>query len=140
MGVILALQSSDAVHLVVDNLTVVRHVGRLLDGHRASSPVELVDDGDLLLLSGWMLHHRGLDTVRISKVKGHADEGMVLDGRVQERDRAGVGQEVIDARRNFFLVFAVGGILLFLNCIGSSSPYLGPWLIMMGARAQLLIL
>ena len=31
-GFILALQSSSAVHLVVDNLGVVRHVGRLLDG------------------------------------------------------------------------------------------------------------
>ena len=29
---ILALQSSDAVHVGVDNLGVVRHVGRLLDG------------------------------------------------------------------------------------------------------------
>ena len=29
-GVILALQSSDAVHVGVDNLGVVRHVGRLL--------------------------------------------------------------------------------------------------------------
>ena len=31
-GVILALQPSGAVHLGVDNLSVVRHVGRLLDG------------------------------------------------------------------------------------------------------------
>ena len=61
-----------------------------------------------------MLHLRGLDTVRISKVKGHADQGMVLDGRVREVDRVGndaadeaadcgrrsVGHAVIDARRN----------------------------------------
>ena len=33
-GVILALQSSSAVHLWVDNLGVVRHVGRLLDCQR----------------------------------------------------------------------------------------------------------
>ena len=37
-GVILALQSSSAVHLGVDNLGVVRHVGRLLDGHHGSIP------------------------------------------------------------------------------------------------------
>ena len=49
-AVILALQSSFAVHLGVDNLGVVRHVGRLLDGHRCSIPFELVKDGDLLLL------------------------------------------------------------------------------------------
>ena len=48
--VILALQSSGAVHLGVDNLGVVRHVGRLLDGRRGSVPFELVKDGDLLLL------------------------------------------------------------------------------------------
>ena len=61
-----------------------------------------------------MLRLWGLDTVRITKVKGHADEGMVLDGRVRERDRLGndaadeaadfgrrrVGNSVIDARRN----------------------------------------
>ena len=61
-----------------------------------------------------MLHLRGLDTVRITKVKGHADESMVLDGRVREVDRLGNdaaddaadfgrrrdGNAVIDARRN----------------------------------------
>ena len=60
---------------------------------------------------GRMLHLRGLDTVRITKVKGHADEGMVLDGRVRELDRLlldeaadfgrrRVSNSVIDARRN----------------------------------------
>ena len=63
-----------AVHLGVDNLGVVRLVGRLLDGHRSSVPFKLVKDGDLLLLNDRMLHLRGLDTVQISKVKGHADE------------------------------------------------------------------
>ena len=61
-----------------------------------------------------MLHLRGLDTVRIAEVKGHADEGMVLDGRVRELDKVGNdaadeaadvgrrrgGNAVIDARRN----------------------------------------
>ena len=107
-GVILALQSSGAGHLGVDNLGVVRHVGRLLDGRHGSVPFELVKDGDLLLLIERLLHLRGLDTVRITKVKGHADEGMVLDGRVRELDRFGndadfgrrsVGDPVIDARR-----------------------------------------
>ena len=79
-GVILALQADDGVHLGVDNLGVVRHVGRLLDGSTASRPVELVKDGDLILLIERMLHLRDLDTVRISKVKGHADEALVRDG------------------------------------------------------------
>ena len=46
--VILALQASDAVHLGVNDLNVVRHVGRLLDGVRALRPLELKDDGDLI--------------------------------------------------------------------------------------------
>ena len=113
-GVILAVQSSGAVHLGVDNLNVVRHVGRLLDGRPGSIPFELLEDGDLLLLIDRMIRRRAPDTVRISKVKGHADEAMVLDGRVREVDRLGnnaadeaadfgrrrVGDAVIDARRN----------------------------------------
>ena len=112
--VILPLQTSRAVHLGVDHLGVVRHVGRLLDGCRGSVPYELVKDGDLLVLIERMLRHRGLDTVCISKVKGHADDSLVLDGRVREVDkignnaadeaadygRRGFGHVVIDARRS----------------------------------------
>ena len=108
------MQTSRAVHLGVDNLGVVRHVDRLLGGCRGSKPLELVNDGDLLLLIERMLHLRGLDTVRISKVKGHADDGTVLRGQVRQEDRFGndaadeaadfgrrrVSNAVIDARRN----------------------------------------
>ena len=48
--VVLALQATNAVHLAVDNLNVVRHVGRLLDGLSGARPLELVDDGDLIIL------------------------------------------------------------------------------------------
>ena len=77
-------------------------------------PFELVNDGDLLFKIERMLHLRGLDTVRISKVKGHADEDMVLHGQVRREDKLGndaadeaadfgrrrVSPAVIDARRN----------------------------------------
>ena len=86
----------------------------LLDGRLRSTPFELVNDGDLLLLIDRMLHLRGLDTVKVTKVKGHADESMVLNGRVRKVDRLGddaadeaadfgrrrVSPAVIDARRN----------------------------------------
>ena len=112
--VILALQSDKAVHVGVDNLGVVRHVGRLLDGLLPSIPLELVTDGDLLVLIPRMIDLRGSSTVRITKVKGHADGGMVADGRVRMLDRLGnnaadeaadfgrrrIGPAVIDARRN----------------------------------------
>ena len=45
MGVILALQSSRAIHLGVAHLGVVRHVGRLLDGCHGPALVDLVNDG-----------------------------------------------------------------------------------------------
>ena len=93
---------------------VGRHVGRFLGDCPVTTPFELVNDGDLLFLINRMLHLRGRDTVRISKVEGHADERMVLDGRVREVDRLGndaaddaanfcrrrVVNVVIDARRN----------------------------------------
>ena len=114
MGVILDLQSSDAVHVGVDSLGVVRHIGRLLDDCSCSPIFELVADGDPLVLIRRMLDLRGRNTVRVAEVKGHADEGMVWDGRVRELDRLGnnaadeaadfgrrrVGPAVIDARRN----------------------------------------
>ena len=93
--------------------------GRLLDGHHGSVPFELVKDGDLLLLIDRMLHLRGLDTVRISKVKGHADDCMVLDGWVQEVDRLGN-----DAADMGLLTLVVGelvmlSLMLEVICLGS---------------------
>ena len=113
-GVILALQAIDGVHLGVDNLGVVRHVGRMLDDKLPSRPFELLPDGDLLFLIHRMLRIRGLGSVRISKVKGHADEVMVRAGSVRGLDKLGndgadeaadfgrrrVPRRVIDARRN----------------------------------------
>ena len=109
--------SSGAVHLGVDNLGVVRHVGRLLDGQSGTAPFKLVKDGDFLLLKEMMLHLRGLDTVRITKVKGHADEGMVLDDLVRELDRLGN-----DAAERL-LTLDVGGLvilslMLVVICLG----------------------
>ena len=129
-GVVLALQSADAVHIGVDNLGVVRHVGRLLDSSPPSTPLELVTDGDLLILIRRMIDLRGNNTVRVTKVKGHADEGMVADGRVRVLDRLGnnaadeaanfgrrrVSPDVIDARRNLS-GSVVAGTLLFLTFI-----------------------
>ena len=76
-GVVLALQATNAVHLGVDNLNVVRYVGRLLDGLSTIRPFELVDDGDLVILIRKLLSIRGGNTVCISEVKGHADESLV---------------------------------------------------------------
>ena len=121
------MQASDAVHLRVDNLNVVRHVGRLMDGVRAPCPLELEDDGDLIGLIWKTLYARREGTACISEVKGHADEEQVRRGQVWELDRdgsnradeaadfgtRGVWPDVIDAGRNlsgnvFSLLAAAG--------------------------------
>ena len=131
-GVILALQANDGVHLGVDNLGVVRHAGRIWDGRVSSRPCVLLPDGDFFLLIERMLHFRGLDTVRISKVKGHADEAMVRAGAVRDLDRLGnngadeaddFGRTrmpwwVIDARRNF------SGLLQVASCCTCFASFL----------------
>ena len=146
----MALQSSRAVHLGVDNLGVVRHVGRLLSC-RDSKPFELVNDGDLLLLIDRMIQERGVDTVCISKVKGHADDGMVLHDQVRREDKLGndaadeaadfgrrrVGNSVIDARRN------LSGVCgrwypVILDLHRFSLPLLVLWSIMMVLAVLLL--
>ena len=69
-GVILAVQSSSAVHLGVDNLNVVRHVSRLLEGRISGKPFELTFDGDLLIIIERMIQLRGAQSLKITKVKG----------------------------------------------------------------------
>ena len=127
--VILALQALDAVHLGVDDLNVVRQVGRLLDGVEWSRPAELMNDSDLFTLVRQMIERRGTDTVRVTEVKGHADEDTVRVGGVRELDRLGnnaadeaadfgrrrVDPGVIDAQRN---LFGLNGWLLQVLCTG----------------------
>ena len=139
-GVIAALQASKPVHLGVDNANVVGHVGRMLAGKMPGRPYELLADGDLLVLVHRLLDARGPGTTNISKVKGHADEGLVRGGRVRELDKVGndmadhaadlgrrrVGAGVMDARRNF-PTLAGPGIRLFGTFIASSLPFLDRW-------------
>ena len=70
-GAIVALQAYWPCHLGIDNLNVVRCVGRLLDADCLAKPLPLVKDGDLVALVQYMIRTRGRDTVRITKVKGH---------------------------------------------------------------------
>ena len=92
-----------------------------------------------------MLRLRGLDTVLISKVKGHADEALVRTGRARDLDRLGnngadeaadfgrrrVPWWTIDARRNFSGVCVLVGVRMFSACIGFLLPLLGLLSIMM---------
>ena len=88
-GVLVALQGRIRMNIGVDNLNVVNHVSRIISGRRAGRPFALVNDGDLLLRVQQMVRWRGVGNAAVTKVKGHADEGLVARGRVREVDRIG---------------------------------------------------
>ncbi len=52
-------------------------------------PLPLVKDGDLIALVQYMIHTRGRDTVRVTKVKGHAEDVDVHHGLVRLKDQLG---------------------------------------------------
>ena len=80
-GVIVALQAYWPCHLGIDNLNVARTLGRLLDRDGSVQPLPWVKDGDLIALAQYMIRTRGRKTVRVSKVKGHAEDVDVQQGR-----------------------------------------------------------
>ena len=88
-GAIVALQAYWPCHLGIDNLNVVRSIGRLLDADCLAKPLLLVKDGDLVALVQYMIRTRGRDTVRVSKVRGHANNDDVQHGRVRLLDHQG---------------------------------------------------
>ena len=76
-------------HVGVNNLNVVRHVSRIINGGCTGKPFPLVNDGDLLFKLQQFVRWRGHGTSAVSEVKSHADEGLVALGRVREVDRVG---------------------------------------------------
>ena len=73
----------------VDNLDVVRSIAWLLEHGRLSKPLPLVKDGDLIATVQHMISAGEAETVRITKVKGHAAEADVEQRRVRAEDRLG---------------------------------------------------
>ena len=86
-GAFLAMQAYWPCHLGIDNLNVVCSIGRLLDAYCLSKPLPSVKDGDLVALVQYMIRTRGRETVRVTKVKGHAKDGDVQHGRVRLIDQ-----------------------------------------------------
>ena len=79
---ILAMQAYWHCHLGIDNLNVVRSIGRLLDADCLAKPLPLVNDGDLVALVQYMIRTRCRETVRVTEVQGHAKDDDVQHGRV----------------------------------------------------------
>ena len=73
----------------------------------------LVKDGDSVALVQYMIGTRGRETVRVTKVKGHAEDSDVQHGRVRLGDQLGndaaagrrhQSEDVIDAGRRLLKV------------------------------------
>ena len=88
-GARVALQGCLRMHVGIYNLNVVNHLAGIIAGGRVGRPFPLVNDGDLLALAQRLFRWRGPRAAAVSKVKGHADEGMVAQGRVRDVDRIG---------------------------------------------------
>ena len=89
LGAVVALQAYWPCHLGIDNLNVVRKIGHLLDADCLAKPLPLVKDGNLVAVVQKMIRTRGRDTVRVTKVKGHAKDDDVQHGRVRLVDQQG---------------------------------------------------
>ena len=99
-------------------MNVLRGVAGLLSRGLPRSPLPLMKDGDLLSIIRSMISLRGFETVKVSKVKGHATPAMVAGGDVRLEDLVGnngadaaadLGRlrqhdDVITARRNLLRV------------------------------------
>ena len=88
-GAIIALPAYGPFHLGIDNLDVARSIGRLLDRDSLVKPLPLVEDGDLIALVQYTIRTRGRETVRVTKVKVHAEDVDVQQGRVRLVDQQG---------------------------------------------------
>ena len=90
-GFIVAMLGPGAVHVGIDNASVVAHAQQLIAGgtHRHPAGWGLTRDGDLWELAEACLLAKGRHAVLVSKVKGHATETDVGSGVVVDRDRWG---------------------------------------------------
>ena len=70
-------------------MSFVAFIGLLLDADCLAKPLPLVKDGDLVALVQYMIRTRGRDTVRVTKVRGHAKDDDVQHGHVRLIDQQG---------------------------------------------------
>ena len=88
-GAIVAMQACWPCHLGIDNRHVGRTVGRLLDRDCLDKLLPLVKGGALVALVQYMIRTGGRETVRVTEIKGHAEDADVESGRVRLEDQVG---------------------------------------------------
>ena len=88
--VILALQAYSGIHIGIDKYECSPWSSwSSLSWRFLGPPLPLMKDGDLLSIIRSMLSLRGFETVKVSKLKGHATPAMVAGGDVRLEDLVG---------------------------------------------------
>jgi ribonuclease HI len=91
-GVIAALAKPGALHLALDNKSVVDGLNTLiLEGKRSKKPWSLQSDGDLWAIAEGALSARGAHSIAVTWTKGHATWQQILDGTCTTRNAIGNG-------------------------------------------------
>ena len=112
-GAIVALQAYWPCYFGIDNFNVARSIGCVLDSDCLSKPLPLVKDGDLIALARYMIRTGSRDTVRVTKVKGHAEDVDVQQGRVrldkQGNAEADIAADLGRRHQSRFLLMLGGG-------------------------------
>ena len=88
-GAIVAMQAYWPCHLGIDNLNVARTIGRLLDHDCFTNLLPLGKDGDLVALARCMIRTRGEKRFGSLRLKRHAEDVDVQQGRVRLVDQVG---------------------------------------------------
>ena len=71
----------------IDNRNVFNFVSKLSDGSEWFNPLPLHEDGNYIACIQGILAQRGRSTVKVPKVKDHANDEMVGDGTVRWQDK-----------------------------------------------------
>ena len=122
MGAAIALQAYWPCYFGIDNLNVARSIGRLLDRGCLAKPLPLVKDGDLVAIAQYMIQARKQNTIRVTKVKGHANDADVDQGRVHLEDRIGNAAADLGRRHQCVLVMDTRRALLNARNLWSRHP------------------
>ena len=88
-GAIVAMQAYWPCHLGICNVDVAGIIGRLLGTGSLFKPLPLLKVAALIDLVQYMIRARGWEMVRVTKVKGHAEDADVQSGRVRLADHLG---------------------------------------------------
>ena len=91
----MALFAPCPVHIASDSLSFVNRATAILNGWAPKKQWGTMPDGDLWQCWMSLAEQRGHTSIRLTHIKGHADDAHVQEGIISERDR--LGNHEVDA-------------------------------------------